>query len=124
MNDDGSNNYTASAPYDTNNPLERYDICVGALICLDALDCREETPDARARRNRLLDTIRASQQELRVLCVPAHMSSHCMPHASGITLVVASSGGLGSFVRSAAQKTLITRENARDSPVCFVPAPW
>jgi predicted amidohydrolase len=125
MNDDGSGNYTASVLCDPNNPLERDGMCIGALICLDALDCREETPDARGRRNRLLDTICGSRQQHRILCVPAHMSSHCMPGgASGITLIVASSGGLCSFVRSSAQKTLATREHARDCPVCFVRAPW
>ena len=118
MNDDGSNNYTASALYDPDNPLKRVRTCVGALICLDALDCREETPEARARRNRLLDAIRGSQQQHRVLCVPAHMSSHCMPEAARVTLIVASSGGLGSFVRPAAQKPALngkTRGTARSA---------
>ncbi len=120
INDDGSNNYIATTMSDSCNPRYLGDTCVGALVCLDALECREEAPEARSRRQRLLAAIRASHQPQKLLCVPAHMASYCMPVAPGVTLILASSGGLSSFVRSADQTTLITREHARLSAVCLV----
>jgi hypothetical protein len=120
INDDGSNNYIATTMSDSSNPRKCGEACVGALVCLDALECRDEALEARSRRHHLLATIRASHEPQKLLCVPAHMASHCMPVAPGVTLILASSGGLSSFVRSAEQTTLITRGDARLCPVCFV----
>jgi hypothetical protein len=109
MNDDQSKNYEATNLPDANNPLERDGACIGALICLDALECSQELGSARQRREKLHLTMRTSLQPRRFPCVPAHMNSHCMPSFADITLVIASSGGLGSLVRLPDQTTPLTR---------------
>jgi predicted amidohydrolase len=99
MGEDGSGNYIPGNGCDPRNPIERYGACVGALICLDALNCIEETATARARRENLVTKMKTSDQVQRIMCIPARMSSHCMPQMDGLWCILASSGTQRSVVK-------------------------
>lgn len=99
VGEDGSGNYIKGDAESGFNPVERYGASVGALICLDALACKEETEEARTRREKLVAHIKHSNFRNRIICIPAHMSSHCMPEMDGMWCVLASSGGQGSVVK-------------------------
>jgi hypothetical protein len=98
MGEDFSGTYSKCDGHDPNNPITQYGACVGALICLDSIECQEETPAARSRRERLISEIK-SHGIHKILCVPAHMSNHCNPQEDGVWCVLASSGQQRSWVR-------------------------
>src|ERR1700674_1666501 len=60
MGQDSRGTYIGGDGRDPDNPIARYGACVGALICLDAIECQEETAAARGRRENLISAIKKS----------------------------------------------------------------
>lgn len=97
--EDGSENYRGGSVDVGHNPINRYGACVGAFICLDSLDCKEERPAARARRRAVIKKIGQSEDLHRIMCIPSYMSSHCDPRMDGMWCILASRGPHPSVVK-------------------------
>jgi predicted amidohydrolase len=76
--DDGSRNYTPDTGNgDINNPIQSHEnVCIGALICMDAV--KDERVDARRdeRHQMLCREIDRSNCACRVVCIPGCMDSN------------------------------------------------
>lgn len=123
MGDDRTGNYLPHEGSDIYNPVESDIACVGALICLDALECREETDAARERRENLLHNLKECNRPYRILCIPGHMGSHCMPDPHGVFCILANSGAQKSFVKDTRRVQMVEPVDRSLNEICLVHLP-
>jgi predicted amidohydrolase len=123
MGGDDSANYIRGDDRDPNNPIQRYGACVGALICIDALDCREQTQAALTRRKKLVTEMKSRDQVHRIMCIPAHMSDHCMPRMDGLWCILASSGPQRSVVKDPLNTEVLKATSQDRGQICLADLP-
>lgn len=115
---DGSGNYepctTAAVCAEGENPISCHCVCVAALICADALEV--DQPQVKARRKHLEEELLYSSHQLKILAVPGHMSSHCMPSTEDKICILASSGPQPSFIRFGHQTPIVRAQSRADGP--------
>jgi predicted amidohydrolase len=123
MGDDKTGNCRQWEGCDDNNPVECDGTCVGALICLDAVECPGEKPAARERREKLIDKLKTCSQRYRVLCIPGCMSRHCMPERDGVYCILANSGSQNSFVKNDQRRDVVVPADAGQNEICLASLP-
>lgn len=101
------------------NPLEFEDACVAALVCLDAVECPEETQAAHERRENLVRHVKQSSRPCKILCVPAQMGSQCgVPEEDGMYCILANANAK-SFVKNGCRTEAEPRDQNRNE-ICLV----
>ena len=106
---------------DGRNPIECADACVAALICLDALECPEETQPARERRENLIRCVKQCDRPFRILCVPAQMGSQCgPPEEDGMYCILANANAKKSFVKNGCRIEVEPMDQNRNE-ICIAP---
>lgn len=123
MGDDKTGQYRPWTGCDNNNPVECDDACVGALICLDALERSDETLEARKRREKLIDKLKKCNQRYRILCIPGHMDSNSIPEKDGVYCILANSGSLKSFVKNDRKTDVLEPVDPLRNEICLAPLP-
>ena len=104
---------------DGKNPIECEGACASALICLDAVECPEETQAARERRENLMRHVKHCARPHRILCVPAQMGSQCgVPEEDGVYSILANANAI-SFVKNGCGMEKAPRNQGRNE-ICLV----
>ena len=117
MGDDRSGNYLPWSGVDPRNPVHCANACIGALICVDSLLCATEGT-VRERRGKLLGALKANSRQYKILCIPGHMSSDCMPEVDGVFYILANSNFQTSFIKDDRKVDLVPPPDRRNQ-ICL-----
>jgi hypothetical protein len=124
MGDDRTGHYlpwSGKEGSDGCNPLEFENACLAALICLDAVECPQETQAARERRENLMRHVKQCGRPHRILCVPAQMGSYCdVPEVDGIYCILANANAKKSFVKNGCNIEVEPADQNRNE-ICLMP---